>query len=237
MNCTEGTLLDGRIRYAQPMDGYRTGIEPVLLAASIPAQPGDRVLEAGTGAGAALLCLACRVPGLLGTGIERDPAMAALARQNLAANAAPFTILEADVTALPPLPPCDHVFANPPWHDPLATRPPSARRAAATHRGAGGLAAWIDALAFLARSTVTLVLPAALQAEATARLQATRLASLTLYPLWPREGRPAKIILIQAIIGPSRMHTGAGLVLHGEGQGYTPETEAVLRHGEALDVT
>ena len=60
MDTTEGTLLGGRVRYAQPARGYRTGIEPVLLAAAVPAVPGQAVLEAGTGAGAALLCLAAR---------------------------------------------------------------------------------------------------------------------------------------------------------------------------------
>ena len=46
---THGHLLDGRVRYAQPAKGFRSGIEPVLLAASIPARAGQRVLEGGTG--------------------------------------------------------------------------------------------------------------------------------------------------------------------------------------------
>ena len=84
---TQATLLGGRLRYAQPHAGFRTGIEPVLLAATVAARPGQRVLEAGTGAGAALLCLAARVPGIAATGIERDPALAEFARANFAANA------------------------------------------------------------------------------------------------------------------------------------------------------
>ena len=58
------------------------GIEPVLLAATIPARPGQVVLEGGTGAGAAMLCLAARVPGLRGVGLERQPPLAALAAAN-----------------------------------------------------------------------------------------------------------------------------------------------------------
>ena len=61
---TDGHLLGGRVSYAQPREGFRSGIEPVLLAAAIPARPGEHVLEGGSGAGAALLCLAARVPGL-----------------------------------------------------------------------------------------------------------------------------------------------------------------------------
>ena len=52
---TEGTLLGGAIRYGQPKTGYRTGIEPIFLAAAVPAHAGNQVLEAGTGAGAGLL--------------------------------------------------------------------------------------------------------------------------------------------------------------------------------------
>ena len=33
MELTDGTLLGGRLRYVQPARGWRTGIEPVLLAA------------------------------------------------------------------------------------------------------------------------------------------------------------------------------------------------------------
>ena len=70
MDVTEGHLLGGRVRYAQPRVGYRTGIEPVLLAAAVAARAGERVLEAGCGAGAGLLCLAARVPGITGLGVE-----------------------------------------------------------------------------------------------------------------------------------------------------------------------
>ncbi len=86
METTDGYLLGGRVRYAQPKAGFRSGIEPVLLAAAIPARPGEHVLEAGTGAGAGLLCLAARVPGLTGVGIERDPGLTAIAAANGVAN-------------------------------------------------------------------------------------------------------------------------------------------------------
>ncbi|HET9018931.1 MAG TPA: SAM-dependent methyltransferase, partial [Acetobacteraceae bacterium] len=96
-----GTLLGGRVHHTQLAEGHRTGIEPVLLAASIPAMHGARVLEGGTGSGAGLLCLAARVQGIAGVGIERDPALAALARANIAANGfAGLAVLEGDLTKL-----------------------------------------------------------------------------------------------------------------------------------------
>ena len=59
---SEDTLLGGRVRLRQPVAGYRAAIDPVFLAAAVPAVPGDRALDVGCGAGAAALCLAIRVP-------------------------------------------------------------------------------------------------------------------------------------------------------------------------------
>ncbi len=233
---TEGTLLDGRVLYHQLSEGYRTGIEPVLLAATIPALPGQTVLEAGTGAGAGLLCLAARVPGLIGIGIERDPVMAGLARRNLAANGHAFTIMQADVTAAPAAGPVHHAFANPPWHEPGSSRSPEPRRAGATHRGQAGLTPWIESLAAAIdrKGTVSLALPAALAGQAMALLHDAGLGRLVLAPLWPRTGRPAKIVVIQARHGKGPSRIGPGLVLHGPGSAYTPEAEAILRGGAAF---
>src|SRR5690348_11130011 len=114
---THGHLLGGRVRYAQPAQGFRSGLEPVLLAASVPARPGERVLEGGSGAGAALLCLAARVPGVQGVGIEQDTALCGLASDNTAANGfADLRFVRADMTAPPDLGAFDHACANPPYH-------------------------------------------------------------------------------------------------------------------------
>ncbi len=236
MECSRGSLLGGRVAYLQPVRGYRTGIEPVLLAASVPARAGQRVLEAGTGAGAGLLCLHARVAGLDGAGVERDPEMAALARTNLAANGAAFAVLVADVTALPALPPFDHVFANPPWHEPGSTRSPDRLRDAATHRGAGGIGVWVAALGAVLREggTLTLALPAALMADGVAALHEAGLRRLVLWPLWPRASVAAKIVLVQAVRGAGPSRVGPGLALHGAGSGYSDAAEAILRGGAVL---
>src|SRR5262245_13031678 len=83
---TEDALLGGQVRFAQPAEGYRAAIDPVLLAAVVPEDLSGTLVDLGTGAGAAALCVAARVPGARISGIERDATLAALARDNARAN-------------------------------------------------------------------------------------------------------------------------------------------------------
>ena len=79
---TTDDFLGGLVSVIQPRKGYRAGVDAVLLAASIPAKPGQQVLELGCGVGVASLCLAARVPDLTMTGVELQSDYAALALQN-----------------------------------------------------------------------------------------------------------------------------------------------------------
>jgi tRNA1(Val) A37 N6-methylase TrmN6 len=87
---TEGLTLNrflgGRVIAAQPSGGFRAGHDTVLLAAAVPAENDSVVLELGSGAGIASLCLAARVPGMRIIGIEIDPELVRLANDNAARN-------------------------------------------------------------------------------------------------------------------------------------------------------
>lgn len=243
MNYTEDHLLDGRISYRQSARGHRTGIEPVLLAAAIPARAGQSVMEAGTGAGAALLCLAHRVPGVVGIGLEIDCGLAMLAAENFRRNR--FTTLNAVAADLLRAPfagarhQFDHVLANPPWHDADSTSSPDPARALAHRAPASLLTNWIAALATVLRprGTISLILPAASLGVALSALLAARCGACHVLPLWPRQGRAAKLCILQS----RKCARGAdaiqsGLTLHAETGGYTPETDAILRRGGNLMV-
>jgi tRNA1(Val) A37 N6-methylase TrmN6 len=234
---TEGTLLDGRVAYHQLRNGHRSGFEPVLLAACVPARPGERVLEAGTGAGAALLCLAARVPGVSGVGVEIVPELAALAEANFRANGFNLlSALRADATALPFGPDSfHHVLANPPWFNAASTASPDAARDLAHRAQPGTLASWTTELLRTLRTggSISLVLPASAFAGAAALLRPA-CGGVTLMPLWPRTGTAAKMVILTARKGsktPDSVHPG--LVLH-DGHGISPAAQAVLRGGATL---
>ncbi len=237
---SDGALLDGRLSYRQFRHGYRSGIEPVLLAAGVPARPGERVLEAGCGAGAGLMCLCTRVEELQGVGIEADPDTAVLARHNWDANR--LGRLELHTALLGEIPDdigrFDHAMANPPWHRGDATASPLGRRDLARRARPGLLDEWIVGLAALLRpgGTLSLILPAAQHARAAGLMCGVGgLGEVTLLPFWPKAGRAAKIVLMQGRRG-SRGDSAVlpGLVLHQDGGGFTQEAERILRQGGEL---
>ena len=238
---TNGHLLGGRVKYAQPREGLRAAIDPILLAAAIPARPGERVLEGGTGAGAALLCLAARVAGIEGVGIDRDPGLLRLARGNAAANGwRDLHFAAADLAASPIGGSFDHAFANPPYHAAGGTRSPLAKREEAKRSAPGLLPVWVNALAgpLRHRGTLTFILPTRLLGAAIAAMQDRQVPVECVSPIWPRAGQPARLVLIQGRKqGRSPLVLTAGLTLHTQSGAFRPEAEAVLRGGAGLQLT
>ncbi len=239
---SEDSLLGGRVRLRQPAAGYRVAIDPVLLAAAVPAREGERALDVGAGTGAAALCLCVRVAGVHVTGLERDPALARLAAENVALNGlgAGLEILAGDLLRAPAaLVPAsfDHVLANPPHLRPEAVRAPGdAARAAAHVEGEAGLDAWLRFLLAMARpgATVTLVHRPERLGEILAGLGAGA-GAIVVFPLWPGAAKAAKRVIVQARVGRAApLRLAPGLVLHAAAGAYTPEAEAVLRDGAAL---
>jgi tRNA1(Val) A37 N6-methylase TrmN6 len=240
MDVTQGYLLGGRVRYAQPRDGFRSGIEPVLLAAAVPARPGQRVLEAGSGAGAALLCLAARVAGISGLGVERDPALVAIAAGNAAANGwHELAFLAADIAEAADIGRFDHALANPPYHPASGTASPDASRDTARRARPDLFALWAAAMGrrLRPRGTLTWIVTAAVLPSCIAALTEAGCAPSALVPLWPRAGQAAKLVLLRGVKGGrGGFRVLPGVVLHAAAGGFTPDAEAILRHAGALAI-
>lgn len=243
---TRDAFLGGRVHVLQPRAGYRAGIDPVLLAAAIPATPGETALELGCGAAPALCCLGARVAGLSLAGLELQPGYAALARRNLSENGLFGTILIGDV-AQPPADlraiAADHVLLNPPYFRPGTRSPaPDPGREIAL-AGPAPLAAWIDTAARRLRpgGTCHVILRAERLPEVLTALDA-RLGAIEALPLLPRAGAAPRLVLLRARkAGRAAFRLHAGLVLHAgdshgrDGDDYAPAVSAVLRDSEALE--
>jgi tRNA1(Val) A37 N6-methylase TrmN6 len=240
-------LLGGRVQLRQDQAGLRATIDPVLLAAAVPARVGEAVLEAGLGIGTASLCLLARVTGVRAVGLEQDATQAEAAAANAALNGwgDRFVAIAGEIgdraaaRAAAAHGPFAHAMANPPWFSGGTAPGDAARRAAKHAAGAPPLSAWV---AFLARrvcprGSVTVILPAAQLPEAFSAFAQAGIGSLAAFPLWPRHAEPARRVIVAGRKGgraPCRIL--AGLVLHRADGRFTDEAEAILRHGEALTI-
>lgn len=234
----ENALLGGRVRLRQPAKGYRAGMDAALLAAAIDAAPGQRVLEAGCGAGAVLMQVAARRPGLALTGLERDPSMAALARENATLNGAQATIVTGEVAAgfrALEVEPFDWAVSNPPFFDDAsALRAPSPGKRAAWMAD-DGLKAWTDFLLKGVREGGRIVVIH--RADRLADLLALlgeKAGSFAVRGIHPYADEPAKRVLVGAVkTGKAPLRLLPPLVLHERGGAkHTAGAEAILR-GEA----
>lgn len=246
---TDDAFLGGALHIQQPRSGYRAGLDAVMLAAAVPAQPDGqtRILDLGAGVGTAGLCVARRIPTARVTLLERDAALTRIAAENIARNGleARVCAVLGEVGASAPVlrelgldeESFDHVIANPPYHDEGAgTAAPDARKAQAHAMPEAGLEAWARFMARMAapRGTATIVH----KAEALGRLLAVlegRFGALMVLPLLPRPGAPAHRVIVQGTKGSrAPLSLLAGLVLHGAGDAFTAEAQAILAAGAAL---
>ena len=236
---TVDTLLGGRVRLRQPKTGYRAGMDAALLAAAVEARAGERVLEAGCGAGAALLQAAVRSPGARFVGVERGAAALAWAQESVALNdlAGRVEAIPGDVGAgfaSLKLEPFDAAFANPPFFDNEgALRPPHPDKRDAW-MAEDGLRAWTRFLLKAVREggRVTVIHRADRLADLLTLLSDTG-GSLQVRTVQPFADAPAKTVRVRAVkTGRAPLVLLPPLVLHERGGGHTAEAEAIMA-GEA----
>ncbi|MGD0190740.1 MAG: methyltransferase [Rhizomicrobium sp.] len=208
-----------------------------MLAAAVPAAAGEECLELGSGAGVASLCLAQRSRDAKIVGVETIDELVDLAAANAQANAfdSRVTFAIGDVFELPAelRRDFDHVFTNPPFHDPGGAKSPHPGRAAAVSDD-GRLEEWLSAGMRRVRSggTLSVILRADRVAHA---LNVLPHRGCRLFPLWPRSGAPANRIIVQVRKGSREaLELLPGLVLHTACGDYTSEADSVLRDAASL---
>lgn len=244
---TDDFFFGKRLRLLQPARGHRFGHDAALLAASASTEAAA-ILDAGAGVGAAGLAAALRAPTARLSLLEIDPALVALASENIIRNGLAIrgAAVAADLLSAPSrraagLAPesFDLVLTNPPFLDAAAARlsPDPGRARAhvlAPARTGDPLALWLRAcLACLAPGGALRVIH---RADALARLLAAlegRAGAVRLVPIRPAPDAAATRVLLAAVKGsraPLRLEADLSLTLR-EGAP-DPFAQAVLA-GEA----
>jgi len=241
---TDDAFLGGRLHLWQPKHGYRAATDPVLLAACCPARAGQSVLDLGCGAGAASLCLAVRVPGLVHSGLELQADYAELARRNAARAGVALTVVEGSVQDMPKSlrVDFDHVITNPPYYRPVGTPAADPGRNLALREDVS-IVDWITAAKrrVAPLGWLTLIVRADRLADVLVGL-GNSMGSVTILPVAARTGREAgRVVMRTRKGGRAGLRLLAPLILHegdvhpGDRDNHSPQAAAIFRRGEGLD--
>jgi len=232
---THDALLRGRVKLIQPARGFRSSLDPVLLAGFIEA-PYARFLDIGCGTGALSFLLLARDAAASGLGVEIQPRLARLAAQGAQANqfGVRFTVVAADVRAALVVPHAafDLVASNPPFQ-PLGrgVLPPHSERSLAHHEVTLTLAEWLDVAQAAVRpeGRVCAIFPADRLDEVRAALAARGLGLARLRMVQTRAGERARRFCFEARRAPlvAQTRIEPPLVVHEHG-GYSREVRNML---------
>ena len=236
-------MLNGRVTLLQPEKGYRTAIDPIFLAAAVPARSGDRVLEIGSGSGAASFCLAARVRNVQVTGLELQLDLVELANESACLNRLNDHVMFSQGDLL--FPPkiisrvlFDHVMANPPHLlKGSVISSPDPQKEKAYVEGKAGLSDWINFALKMLRDggTATFIHRYDRQDEVISSL-AKGAGDIVIFPLWPKTpSRSAKRVIVQGRKGMKGSITLAkGVVLHDDKGKFTQQASKILRDASGL---
>lgn len=246
---TEDAFHRGRFVLVQPgKGGHRSGMDALVLAASVPTVFAGMAADFGAGAGAVGFAVVARCRLAQVTLVEVAPEMAACARLSLEHSsnrvlADRITIVEADVTTLPGMHKqagqaaqfADFILMNPPYNDPRGRASPDPLRRQAHVMAAGLIDSWLRTAAGIARpkAGVAIIARPAETGEILAALDG-RFGAAEIVAVHARADAPAIRVVVRARYG-SRAATSilAPLVLHEvESGAFTARAEAI-NAGEA----
>jgi len=244
-NITCDAFLGGALDILQPKNGYRAATDPVFLAASIPANAGQSILELGCGVGVAMLCLGKRIPGLKISGLEVQEEYAELAKQNALANSIDAKVFSGDLMEMPRGlldQSFDHVMFNPPFYDAKNVSAPENAGKSQAHVMGLKLEDWVfSGLKRLKpKGRLTFIHRAEILPQALGCLEKIT-GDIVVKPLISRQDQQAKRVIVScrkgtngpfALRPPLVIHESS---THNQDVGaYSAVAQAVLRDAQAL---
>ena len=237
------------LRLLQKKQGFRFGMDSVLLADFASVRERDTVVDFGTGTGILLLLLIGRNKGARFTGLEIQESFAEMAGRTMALNRLEdrVSILQADAGKAEELfGPCsvDRIICNPPYGQPgSALRSPFDDRAIARNQEQDTLRQFFSAgfRILRGRGTFSLVYPAPQMLYVMELLRACHLEPKRFQLVYPSVDRPANLVLVEAVKDAKpTLHPMRPLIIYEKNGDLTNELKSVYHimdeyHSEGVD--
>jgi tRNA1Val (adenine37-N6)-methyltransferase len=228
---TLDAFYKGRVVFRQRKDGYRFALDAPLLADYIRTEPGEEVLELGTGSGVIALLLGRRKFSHL-TALEIQPALAALARKNVRFNGLQdrIRVVRADLRRYRPGRRFDVVFSNPPYiRKGTGFLSPSAEKSVAKHEIKCDILGVMKAVSRCLKQggRAYFVYPALRAADFAAAAEANGLSVRRRRFVHPRPSEPAVLFLAECRRERGACRMSAPLVLRDSDDRDTPEARRI----------
>lgn len=199
-------LQRGSLHILQKQNGFRFGMDAVLLADFAMIRSGDKVADFGTGTGILPLLLHAREKGSSFNAFEIQEDMAQMASRTMTLNGLSdrIRIHHGPVQQSDSLlgRGCvDAIVCNPPYAPPgTSLKNPSDTLSAARHQDDSGLTDWFKAAHRLlkGRGRIFLVYPAPRMLQLMEQLEEAHLAPKHFRLVYPAAHKPANLVLVEA---------------------------------------
>ena len=232
------TFFNGHISVKQDKQGYRFSIDAVLLADFSEIRPDRTVVDLGTGCGILPLILAYRNPEARFRGIEIQPALADIARENVIENGLEHRIeivcADMKTVAAGSFPtPVDIVISNPPYRKADSGRiNPNHQRAVARHE----IKIKLEELLEVTRSVLRpfgkffTIYPSDRTIDLISGMRANGIEPKRIRTVHSVQGGEARLVLVEgAKGGRPGLKLLSPLIIYKDRDNYTDEVEAMFR--------
>lgn len=235
---TEDTFFNGLIRVKQNAAGYRFSIDAVILAWHVAPAADAKIIDIGTGCGIIPLILAHRYRTISITGLEVQPQLVALARENVACNGLSHRITihcqDINKTAAEiPAGEADLVICNPPFRKACTGRISlNPERAIARHEIKTTLADIIAAAGKMLKRSgeVAVIYPATRLADMIIAMRQGGIEPKLLRMIHSRPHDPAKLVLLKGNKkGRPGISVPSPMIIYDDDGAYTPEAQKMFQ--------
>ncbi|MBR0513781.1 MAG: methyltransferase [Clostridia bacterium] len=226
----------GGLKLLQKKNGFRFGMDSVLLADFALIRPNDLVVDFGTGGGILLLLLIGRGKGERFFGIEIQPDYCEMAERTMKINhlESQVTICCEDAGNADRLfQPCsvDAIICNPPYGEPgTGLESPFSDRAVARNQSENTLISFMKAAFRIlkGKGKIHVIYPAAQMFQMMTAMKACHIEPKHFRLIYPRMTSPANLVMIEGVKDAKPgLHPMKPLIIFEENQDLTNELKSI----------